>query len=158
MDYKIVQKEQFTIVGAANVFKYDEAAEVVPKMWADFSQSPLSQKICPLYGVNIDEEMGGNSFEYLIADNFDPTKEVPAGAVTKTIPAFTWAVFPCHGPMPQKIQTVNEEIFSQWLPGNTDYEIAAGYNIEMYADPTKYPQGTADKGYYCEIWIPVRRK
>lgn len=158
MDYKIVQKEQFTIVGVANVFKYGEAAEAVPKMWAEFSQSPLSQSICPLYGVNIDEEMGRNSFEYLIADNFDPTQEVPAGAVTKTIPAFTWAVFPCHGPMPQKIQSVNEEIFSQWLPGNTDYEIAAGYNIEMYADPAKYPQGTADKDYYCEVWIPVRRK
>lgn len=158
MDYKIVQKEQFTIVGAANVFKYDEADQVIPKMWTEFTQSPLSQSICPLYGVNIDEEMGRNSFEYLIADNFDPAKEVPEGAVTKTIPAFTWAVFPCQGPMPQKIQSVNEAIFSQWLPGNSDYEIAAGYNIEMYTDPAKYPQGVADKDYYCEVWIPVRRK
>ena len=26
-----------------------------------------------------------------------------------------------------------------------------------YDDPKKYPNGTADENYYCEIWIPVKR-
>lgn len=25
-----------------------------------------------------------------------------------------------------------------------------------YDDPQKYPNGTADENYYCEIWIPVK--
>lgn len=27
-----------------------------------------------------------------------------------------------------------------------------------YDDPKKYPNGTADDNYYCEIWIPVKIK
>ena len=29
-----------------------------------------------MYGINLDESMGGNEFEYLIADNYDPAKEL----------------------------------------------------------------------------------
>lgn len=39
-----------------------------------------------------------------------------------------------------------------------DYEFAAGYCVEYYDDPTKYEKGTQDEKYYCEIWIPVKRK
>lgn len=39
-----------------------------------------------------------------------------------------------------------------------EYEFAAGYCVEMYEDPTKYPNGTQDENYYCEIWIPVVQK
>lgn len=39
-----------------------------------------------------------------------------------------------------------------------EYEFAAGYCVEMYDDPTKYPNGTGDENYYCEIWIPVKKK
>lgn len=59
------------------------------------------------YGINIDAEMGNETFEYLIADPCDPTREAPAGFVKRTIPAFTWAVFPCVGPMPTALQDVN---------------------------------------------------
>ena len=48
--------------------------------------------------------------------------------------------------------------FSQWLPSSKDYEIAAGYCIEMYDDPKKYPNGTLDEEYYSEMWIPVAKK
>ena len=37
-------------------------------------------------------------------------------------------------------------------------EIAAGYCVEMYDDPQKYPRGLLDANYYCELWIPVKRK
>ena len=58
-----------------------------------------------MYGINLDESMGGNEFEYLIADNYDPAKEVPDGFTTRTIPAHTWAVFPCTGRMPCLLYT-----------------------------------------------------
>ena len=47
---------------------------------------------------------------------------------------------------------------TEWLPQNRDYEIAAGYHIEMYSNPADYAEGTGDENYYSEIWIPVRKK
>lgn len=43
-------------------------------------------------------------------------------------------------------------------PALKDYEFAAGYCIEMYDDPSKYPGGVLDENYYSEIWIPVKNK
>lgn len=53
---------------------------------------------------------------------------------------------------------INQKIFSEWLPNNNDYEIAEGYNIEMYTDVVNYPKGIQDEKYYSEIWIPVKKK
>lgn len=159
VDYKIVEKDEFAVIGVSRVLGYENATTEVPKLWTEFFETGKDKLICSMYGINIDETMGnGNEFEYMIADNYDPTKDIPEGCVTKIIPKHTWAVFACNGPMPQAIQSVNQKIFSEWLPGCKDYEIAAGYNIEMYNDPAEYPKGTADENYYSEVWIPVRRK
>ncbi|MDD3795563.1 MAG: GyrI-like domain-containing protein, partial [Lachnospiraceae bacterium] len=108
------------------------------------------------FGINIDEQMGNETFEYLIADVYNPAMDIPEGFITRTIPALTWAVFPCTGPMPAALQDVNTKIFSEWLPALKEYEFAAGYCIEMYDDPAKYSKGTQDENYYCEIWLPVK--
>lgn len=158
MDYKIVKKDSFTVMGASKVFKYDSATAEIPKFWANHYQTGNGKFVCGMYGISVDESMGSDEFEYLIADNYDPTKEMPEGIVTKIIPEYTWAVFPCKGAMPGSMQDVQKKIFSEWLPNCKDHEIAAGYNIEMYADPTEYPQGTQDADYYSEVWIPVKKK
>jgi len=158
MDYKIVEKDAFTVIGLSRVFQYENAMEVVPKLWAEFGKSKKCDEICSTYGINIDESMSGNEFEYLIADNYNAAMDIPEGFVTKVIPKYTWAVFTCKGAMPQPMQDVNKKIFSEWLPNCKDYEIAAGYCIEMYSDPAQYPRGTQDENYYSEMWIPVKRK
>ncbi len=158
MDYRIVEKDAFTVIGLSRIFQYENATEVVPKLWAEFHESAKCDEICSTYGINIDESMSGNKFEYLIADNYNATMDIPDGFVTKLIPKFTWAVFTCIGPMPDAMQDVNKKIFSEWLPGCKDYEIAAGYCIEMYRDPADYPNGTQDENYSSEMWIPVKRK
>lgn len=158
MDYKIVEKEAFTVIGLSRVFPYENAMQEVPKLWAEFHKMAVSSSICSMYGINIDESMGGNKFEYLIADNYNAAADIPEGFVTKVIPKFTWAVFPCKGAMPDALQEMNKKIYSEWLPNCRDYEIAAGYCIELYADPAEYPKGTQDERYYSEMWIPVKRK
>lgn len=157
MDYKIEEKQAFTVKGLAKKFSYEEAFEEIPRLWGEFIESREKLGLCGMYGINIDETMGGREFEYLVADIWDGKSEVPEGVVTKTVPAFTWAVFPCVGPMPVTIQATNKKIFSEWLPNCKDYEFAACYNIEMYADPAEYPKGTEDENYYCEVWIPVKQ-
>ncbi len=158
MDYKIVDKDAFTVVGLSRVFQYENAMEEVPKLWGEFMSAESNGSVCGLYGINIDESMGGNEFEYLIADDYGADKDIPEGFVTKVIPKFTWAVFTCRGAMPYSIQKVNKKIFSEWLPNCKDYDIAAGYCVELYDDPEKYPKGTQDENYYSEMWIPVKRK
>ncbi|NLW12376.1 MAG: GyrI-like domain-containing protein [Clostridiaceae bacterium] len=158
MDYKIVEKDAFTVIGSPRMFKYETAQAEIPGFWTEHFQSDASKHICGMYGVCVDEKAGAEEFEYLIADNYQPQSDVPEGLVTRVIPKHTWAVFPCKGPMPNAIQNVNNMIFSEWLPNCKDYEIAAGYNIEMYGDPSGLPQGTQDINYYSEIWIPVKKK
>lgn len=158
MDYKIVEKNQFTLIGVSKVFTYEEAVTEIPKLWEEFYQSEKDNDICSRYGVSIDQGMGGNEFEYLIADNYNPINEISGEYTTKVIPKHTWAVFACKGSNPHSIQDIQKKIFSEWLPGCKDYEIAAGYNIEVYSDPARYANGIQDDNYYCEIWIPVRQK
>ena len=160
MEYKIIEKAQFTVVGVSAIFRYDNADNEIPKFWASFNQSGKNSLINSMYGISIDKDMSGNEFEYLIADNYNPLNEIPVGFVTLVIPEYTWAVFACKGALTDthSLYDIHERIFSEWLPQNRDYEIAAGYHIEMYSNPADYANGTEDENYYSEIWIPVRKK
>lgn len=157
MDYKIEKKEAFKVIGDRRTFDYETAKTVVPKFWQEHFASGKGKTVCGEFGINIDLKMGHDSFEYLIADRYSGG-EVPEGFEVREIPSFMWAVFPCRGPMPTALQDVNTKIFTEWLPSLSEYEFAAGYCVEMYDDPTKYPKGTSDGNYYCEIWIPVKKK
>ena len=157
MDYKIEKKEAFTVIADAKTFRYEGAKEVVPQFWQEHFQTGKGKTVMGMYGINVDEKMGQETFEYLIADPYRG-QEVPDGFITKTIPAFDWAVFPCIGAMPEALQDVNTKIYTEWLPALKEYEFAAGYCVEYYDDPTKYAKGTLDENYYCEIWIPVKKK
>ena len=97
MDCKIMKKEAFTVLCRAKTFKYEDAAVQVPQFWAEHFHTGGGTAVCGMYGINLDESMGGSEFEYLIADNYDPAKEIPDGFATRTIPAHTWAVFSCTG-------------------------------------------------------------
>lgn len=158
MDYKIVSKDAFTVLANAAVFPYEGAKARVPAFWQQHYAEGKGKTVMGTYGVNIGESMGQETFEYLIADPCDPGCEAPDGFVVRTIPAFTWAVFPCKGALPVALQDVNTRIFTEWLPAMKDYEFAAGYCVEYYDNPTKYAKGTMDENYYSEVWIPVRKK
>lgn len=158
MDYKIVSKDAFTVLANAAVFPYEGAKARVPAFWQQHYAEGKGKTVMGTYGVNIDESMGQETFEYLIADPCDPGCEAPDGFVVRTIPAFTWTVFPCKGALPVALQDVNTRIFTEWLPAMKDYEFAAGYCVEYYDNSTKYAKGTMDENYYSEVWIPVRKK
>lgn len=157
MDYKIVEMDSFTVIGVSRVFKYDSAKAEIPEFWTEHYEKGNGKYICGMYGVCIDEVEGSDEFEYLIADNYDPSRVLPDGFVTKVIPKHTWAIFVCKGAMPTALQDVNQKIFSEWLPNCKDYEIAANYNIEMYTNIADYPKGNQDENYHSEIWIPVKK-
>ena len=158
MNYKIIDKESFTVLGASKKFEYENCKQEIPMFWQEHYAKGHGQYVGGMFGINIDEQMGNDSFEYLIADLYNPNTEITEGFVTRTIPAFTWAVFSCDGPLPTALQDVNTKIFSEWLPALKEYEFAAGYCVEMYDAADKYPRGVQDENYHSEIWIPIRKK
>lgn len=150
LEYKIVEKAQFTVMGRSRMFNSDTSYEEIPKFWTEHMQSGESKVVCGMYGICLDGD--GKNFEYLIADNYLPRSEVPEGYVTKVIPAGTWAVFPCRGALPKALQDVNTKIWSEWLPSCKSYKLAGNYNVEMYTPPCENPDDT-----YSEIWVPVEK-
>jgi len=159
MDYKIMEKPAFTVVGCAKMFKNGNSYEELPQFWAEHYNAGKDKLIRGRYGICMGESADTDEyeFEYIIADDYIAGEEVPEGCVTRFIPAHTWAVFPCVGPMPKALQDVNTKIFSEWLPNNRDYEIADNFDIEMYSDISDYPDGNSSKDFYSEIWVPVRK-
>lgn len=150
LEYKIVEKAQFTVMGKVRSFNVDTGYDEIPKFWQEHNQSEEKNIVCGMYGICMDND--GKKFDYLIADNYLPWNEIPDGYETRVIPAGTWAVFPCRGALPKSLQDVNTKIWSEWLPSCKEYKLAGNYLIEMYTPPTENPDD-----YYCEIWVPVEK-
>ncbi len=104
MDYRITKKEAFTVLAVSKEFDYQNAKQELPLFWQEHYASGNGKYVCGMFGINIDPQMGNDRFEYLIADIYNPSKDIPEGFTVKTIPAFTWAVFPCKGALPQSLQ------------------------------------------------------
>ena len=158
MEYRIEEKEAFKVVGLKDNARYETAYQECPKMWKKFFMKSAFSKINPKYAVNVDTTMGGETFDYIIGDDYNAEGKIPKGFEVVEIPKLTWAIFPCIGPANTSIRETNEKIFKEWLPNSNDYAIAAGYNIELYSNPKDYKKGTGDEKYYCEVWIPIKEK
>lgn len=159
LDVRIEEMLAFKVKGIERTFNYETAFNEIPRFWEEYRRKQLNltdeewQSI-GCFGICIDEQKTNKEFRYLLAGPYREGEiETSCEVKVVTIPAFTRAKFKSIGPMPQAIQNLNLRIFKEWLPGNAEYEIAEGYNIELY---TKGDILAPD--YVSEIWIPVRRK
>lgn len=146
MEYRIEQKSAFTVMGKKKTFNNETSYQEIPKYWKEFLMSADSKIVCGMYGLCMDSN--GSEFEYMIADNYLPWKEVPQGFETVTLAAGTWAVFPCKM---STLQDTNTKMWKEWLPNCKEYKLGNNYNIEMYAPPCKENIGES----YCELWLPI---
>lgn len=157
MEYRIEEKAAFKVMGISRVFSYESANTDIPEYWDEVYVGAAHKIVMGMYGICFDAEMSGNQFRYMIADDLQEEAAAEGNLEAYEIPAHTWAVFPCRGPMPLALQEVNRRIFSEWLPASR-YELSEGYNIEYYSNAADYKEGTSDPEYYAEVWIPVREK
>lgn len=157
MEYRVEEKPAFRVMGVSKIFSYETANADIPQYWDEIHVQAAVKPVEGMYGICFDEEMGGNRFRYMIADDLEEGEAEEKNLETYEVPRHTWAIFPCRGAMPLSIQEVNRRIFSEWLPAG-NYEIAEGYNIEYYSDPAEFKDGTQDPDYYAEVWIPVRER
>ena len=157
MEYRVEEKPAFRVMGVSKIFSYETANADIPQYWDEIHVQAAVKPVEGMYGICFDEEMGGNRFRYMIADDLEEGEAEEKNLETYEVPRHTWAIFPCRGAMPLSIQEVNQRIFSEWLPAG-NYEIAEGYNIEYYSDSAEFKDGTQDPDYYAEVWIPVRER
>lgn len=150
LEYKIVEKAQFTVMGRCRKFNTETSYDEIPAFWKEHVESGQNKIVCGMYGICMD--IDGKNFDYLIADNYIPWNEIPEGYETKIIPEGTWAIFPCRGALPKALQNVNTKIWSEWLPSCKTYKLAGNYNIELYTPLCENPDDN-----YSEIWIPVEK-
>jgi AraC family transcriptional regulator len=147
MDYRIVEKAPFTIVGVKKPFNSDTSYEKIPKFWNEWLAQGEGRPVKGTFGVCID--MKGKDFDYWIADLYLPWEDVPEGCETRIIPASLWAQFPCTI---RTLQDTNTKIWSEWLPALQGYTLAGEYDIEVYLPPE---EGSDDMKVY--IWVPLKQ-
>ena len=146
LDYRIVEKEQFTVVGIKRKFNDETAYQEVPKFWQEW----MSDKKGLMGTFGLCTNMNGKDFDYWIADVYLPWQEIPEGCETTVVPGGLWAEFKCKGPLPESMQSVNTQIWSEWLPTLKGYKLAGNYDIELYTPPAEDPNDNVDY-----IWIPL---
>ena len=170
MDFKIVPMFPFKIIGFQKVFDYETAYAEIPKFWNETCEkyasniyagnapaNPYEQALVDNcigeYGVCIDD-IGGDKFRYLIAGKYTGGA-IPEGMVIYEFTRHEWAVFDCIGPNPQTLQSVNTRIFSEFLPGNPEYELSGNATVEWY---DCINGEMTDPDYHSAIWVPIRKK
>lgn len=154
MEYQIVKKESFRIIGFRTYIPedQDESFQVVPGFWAEMG--PQLGKLIPLMSPEIPGVLGVCTCHleknvYYIAVSSD--KPVSDGMYEWTVPSATWAVFSGCGKLPMDIQNLQKRIVTEWLP-DSGYEWGQAPDIEVYLDPPG-----AEDGHF-EIWLPIDKR
>ena len=166
MDYKIIEKPGFDVIGKTRKFPEGGADNFVkvPQFWDEFKSDENGNNIlmklarnkpgqvtgAVVLGLCICES-GADEFTYAIGIETD-VKKVPVGFEAIHIPAETWAVFESFGPMPGAIQEVTRKIYSEWFP-STGYEHGPEHELEVYL-----PGDINNKDYHSQMWIPIVKK
>ena len=148
LEYRIVEKAAFTIVGFKRRFKMENSYEEVPKFWHEWMLNDEDSYIMGTLGFCADSNE--EEFDYWIADVYFPWEEIPEGCETKVIPGGFWAEFPCTM---ETLQETNTKIWSKWLPELKGYSLAGNYDLELYL-----PLSENSEEMRVEIWIPLKKE
>lgn len=162
MDYKIVKKDAFKVLEKISTQSIDDEQNknTIPDFWTQSHQDGTVYKLLELATdrTNIFGICYGNTpnnkktFEYSIAALCGDNTEIHDGFSIKEIPARTWAVFECIGPMPDAIQNTWHKICSEFFP-------TANYEPTYEMDIEAYPAGVmTSPDYRTEIWVTVKEK
>jgi len=160
MDYRIEQKDAFSIVGIMKrvpIIFEGENPEITA-MWKSLSMENIQQledfsNIEPLgiiqASTNFSEgrmEEKGELDHYI---GVATTEEYPESFAKLEVPALTWAIFESTGPFPSTLQETWGRIYAEWFP-SSNYEVAEGPEILSIKT-----QDLTSPSVISEIWIPV---
>lgn len=162
-NYKIVKKDAFTVLEKVeqHMVDNDKNKNTIPEFWTRSWQDGTVKTLLShmsgskdLFGIcyNNHLQCSGELFDYAIGCSCESDVEVPEGYRLNTIPARTWAVFECVGPMPQAMQQAWHTIVSEFVP-LSEFDLTYEFNIEAYS-----AGNMTGEDYRSEIWVPIREK
>jgi AraC family transcriptional regulator len=163
MNWRIEERDAFTVVGVARRFKNDDT-DSIPGFWDEKYSDGSLEKLKmqaernDLMGVcgHIDEKT--DSFVYMIGLFADKNTDT-RGFDTITAPAASWAVFRSEdfvvNPRGKEIPKLFQSAYKDWLP-SSGYDKVEGCDGEIY-DMEIY--GVTEKGqlFYEEVWLSVKK-
>ena len=158
-------KSELTLIGFHTEIAPNEGYQKCPEFWAtEYAakyarlwqtmkpETPIEAAILEngigMYAICAESK---NGFTYWIAGEYNGG-DVPEGLELYTFPESDWAVFTAKGPIPASIQTLNTEVWDEWMPvAEKMYEINHSATLEVYSAGD--PQSS---DYECGIWVPIR--
>ncbi|MFE9837780.1 GyrI-like domain-containing protein [Streptomyces sp. NPDC005551] len=161
MRYRVVDKPDFSVVGfkARVPLVHTGPNQAI----IDFVRGIERQTLEQLEKLSDQEPHG----ILAICDDLDPSRAegteldyyqgvitseaAPEGASTLGVPAGTWAVFTTSGPVPEAIQYLWRDVFTEWFPSNP-YRSRPGPEILR---TRLSPEGAVAD---AELWLPVERE
>lgn len=164
MDYRIEKKEKITLVCKKKQVNkpqgFTASAEISP-FWTECQSNGTIERLSKyasfeslhgILGICFSNEMAQSGFPYGIGAQYNgkPLEDDEFDLVE--IPAYTYAVFPCKGKMPEAFEKTYKQICTEFFP-QSGYEYGSGIELEVYPSAN-----TLDPDYYCEIWIAVKEK
>lgn len=162
MNYQIEQWPAFKVMGILHEVKTFEAFEVIPQIWGSawkegvikrFIENFPDYRPAGFLGIAAGGQWGDSEvMNYIIAVtshvDVPECKHIPAleGMQEFSYPAATWAIFEANGELPNAIQKVYKQFYTEWLP-NSGYELSDLPVIECYMQKS-----------HQEVWIAVIKK
>lgn len=162
--FRIEKKESFRVTGyrILTTNRRGEGRRAIPAFWNEWKEKNFEKTLSSLsnqepqglFGINIynTDAEDPRKFQYLIAVSSD--KAVESELTEYTVPAMTWAVFPCTFKTIGKTEAM---AITKWLPKSKYRPLNKGYFTG------RMKSGAPDVEYYgkdghVEVWIAVREK
>lgn len=159
MHYRIVEKDEFSIVGLMKrvPLVYEGVNPDIAAMWSELNEELIGMlkalsNIEPSGMISAstnfaEGRLEGGELEHYIG--VATTRDAPPHLAQLEVPASTWAIFESVGPFPQTLQNIWGRIFSEWFP-SSGYELVPGPEI-LWNENKDVDSPT----FRSEIWIPV---
>ncbi|MDV0445872.1 HTH-type transcriptional activator RhaR [Methanimicrococcus sp. At1] len=171
MNYRIVQKEAFDIIGFKKrvTLQFSGVNTQMESVYEKLTPEIVSELkgLCntdPAGIINVSANFEDRILEGSALDQYIGTAvSKPYGNAGKSrfdlsgfdilcVPPYTWAVFSVCGKFPEALQETWARIYSEWLP-ESGYELCDGPEILWNEGPNM-----TKEDYKSEIWIPVLKK
>lgn len=165
MDYRIETREAFKLVMKKK--RVSARAELTPveitAFWQECTADGTIESLCRyipkgslfgdcIVGASFGRDAVEPEFPYAIGAAYNGLPVTDESLCVEEVPAHTYAVFTCTGPMPEAFQTLCQRIYSEFFP-TSEYQPCGGTDFEVYASAD-----VTSPDYSCEFWIAVEKK
>lgn len=155
--WRIAYKQRFRLIGVSTSVscKNQMHMKSIPEFWNACQRDGTYARLISLdqgspkglFGLFGFHDAASEQLEYAILAESNAV--LPPYFTEIQIPAATWAVFDCKGPVPNAIQQGWKYLQEEWLV-QYPFKHAACPELEWYSDGNVY-----DESYLSQIWIPI---